>query len=73
MSGVSHEAPIDPHIIDIARQLNAMRPNLGSAPAGWRGDAATSITTTARQLVEVMAEIRAAGYTRVSLVTEQKK
>lgn len=56
MSVVSNEAPIDPHIIDIARQLNAMRPNLGSAPAGWRGDAATSITTTARQLVEVMAE-----------------
>lgn len=38
-------------------------------PIYLRGDEATPYGTMA----EVMAEIRAAGYTRVSLVTEQKK
>lgn len=56
MSVVSNEAPIDPNILDLARHLHAMRPNLGPVPNGWRGDAATSISTTARQLVHVMTE-----------------
>ena len=38
-------------------------------PIYVRGDEATPYGT----IMEVMAEIKAAGYTRVSLVTEQKK
>ena len=54
----SNEPDIPADYLEVARQACAMRPVLPNlpVPANWRADAATSITTTARQLLHIVSE-----------------